>query len=352
MDVIRNGPRRLVIDTASCRSSGMKIVGTQDLANYPFLAETKQYMADLAITLDDLANPEFDKIIEKAFGRIVVSISGQVYKESDNTTNEILSFVIATLLLKSAKSQPLINKFCLQEAIRSEKHLEKEVEREPESFFMVVKIIEDLFGMTIKMGQYRGSKEFLITIPEYLKRAVKFHDKSWKLVNRNTYGGYVHLDGHDVIRLVRNELVNYIMNRIQVMPEPSLPDNCKPVIQRLVDIGKQFSWNNPVVSNDTPPCVQHGIDALKKGENLPHTGRFLLAALLASRGQTVDQISELFKTAPDYNERVTRYQVENVINRKYKAPSCEKLRTEGLCFAVADCNNIINPVQFKKSRNS
>lgn len=63
-----------------------------------------------------------------------------------------------------------------------------------------------------------------------------------------------------------------------------------------------------VTTGEYPPCVKHAIDMLEKGENLPHSGRFMLATFLLSKGQSIQQIAPLFKNAPDYNERVTLYQ--------------------------------------------
>ncbi|TAK27881.1 MAG: DNA primase, partial [Nitrosarchaeum sp.] len=34
----------------------------------------------------------------------------------------------------------------------------------------------------------------------------------------------------------------------------------------------------------------------------------------------------------------------------YSCPSCEKLKTQNLCFAIPECDNIINPLQFGKKR--
>lgn len=99
--------------------------------------------------------------------------------------------------------------------------------------------------------------------------------------------------------------------------------------------------------------MKHGIEVLEKGENLPHSGRFLLATYLLAKGQTVDQIAPLFKNAPDYNEKTTRYQLEHISGSsgsgtKYQCPSCEKLRSENLCFATQDCENLINPIRFRQ----
>jgi DNA primase large subunit len=104
-----------------------------------------------------------------------------------------------------------------------------------------------------------------------------------------------------------------------------------------------------------PPCVKHALDVMDKGENLPHSARLMLATYMLAVGKPVDEIVAMFQNAPDFNEKITRYQVEHLAGTKgsrtkYSVPSCEKLRNENLCFATQDCAGIINPIQFGRKR--
>ena len=64
----------------------------------------------------------------------------------------------------------------------------------------------------------------------------------------------------------------------------------------------------------------------------------------------------LFQNAPDYNEKITKYQVEHLAGKKgsqtkYSVPACSKLVNENLCYATLDCRGITNPIQFgRKNR--
>lgn len=73
---------------------------------------------------------------------------------------------------------------------------------------------------------------------------------------------------------------------------------------------------------------------------MPHFVRFAPATFLIHAGWSVDQIVDLFRNAPDFDEKTTRYQVEHIAGRRgggkrYDPPSCRRMRQEGLC--VADC---------------
>lgn len=126
------------------------------------------------------------------------------------------------------------------------------------------------------------------------------------------------------------------------------------IVDELNSLSKKYTIVT-VTTGEYPPCIKHAIEILEKGENLPHSGRFMLATFLLSKGQSVKQIAPIFKNAPDYNERVTLYQLNHLAGTsgsgtQYSCPSCEKLKTQSLCFAVPECDNIINPLQFGTKR--
>ena len=332
--------------------------GRKDLAKYPFLTEAGEELRDKGFNLEHLGHSDWDSLLEKAYGRIVVASSGQIYDlsrfekhdyDDDEVDSEILSFIVSIILLRAAGINTLTRRFSLSEARRAEKYLEQDLKK---SMDFPLKIIRELFSIQVAIE----NDEFMINVPEYLLRAIHFHEKEWKLVNRRVANGYVNLSAHEIVRLIRANLTEYINSKIQSISVPSIPESFNKWIQDLILLAKKFP-ETVVVSSEYPPCVKHAIEVLEKGENLPHSGRFLLATYLLARGQNVDQIAPLFKNAPDYNEKITRYQLEHISGSsgkgtKYQCPSCDKLRSENLCFATADCDGIINPVQFGKKRKT
>ena len=71
----------------------------------------------------------------------------------------------------------------------------------------------------------------------------------------------------------------------------------------------------------------------------------MLATYMLAIGKPVDEIVLMFENAPDFNEKITRYQVEHLAgmkgsHTKYSVPSCDKLRNENLCFATAECDGL------------
>ena len=337
-------------------------LGQDEMAKYPFLADSGQYLKDKGFTLEQFGtDPDLKVIVEKAFERIKVATDGQIYKSeliNDSVSNdaalpkEVFSFLIAVILLKLSGMNTLIRRFALAEARRAERFLEKDLasisDKKREE--LSIRLIEDLFSVKVQ----KQEDNFVISVSDYVSHSVNFHEREWKLVNRRVENGYVFLSPHETVRLVRKELGNYISSKIISSKTPEMFQSFQEPVNKLISLAKKFS-SGTVVSTEYPPCIKHGIEVLEKGENLPHSGRFMLATFLLSRGQSVDQIAPLFKNAPDYNEKITLYQLNHLAGTsgsgtKYSCPSCEKLKSQNLCFAIPECDNIINPLQFGKKK--
>lgn len=63
-------------------------------------------------------------------------------------------------------------------------------------------------------------------------------------------------------------------------------------------------------------------------------------------------IVDLFRSSSDFNERMTRYQVEHIAGErgsgtKYIPPTCDTLRTHGLCLGMNDtCKGVRHPLTY------
>ena len=340
----------------------MLTLGQDEIAKYPFLADAGQYLKDKGFTLEQFgSDPDLKQLIDKAFERIQVAADGKIYKSDligDQVSKEaalpreIFSFLLAIVLLKLSGMHTLIKRFALAEARRAEKYLEKDLANisDESQKELAIRIIDDLFSVQVeKLDNY-----FVIPVSDYLKHSINFHEREWKLINRHVENGQVFLTPHETVRLIRKELGTYINSKIINAKTPTMISGFEDSVTKLVSLSKKFITFT-VTTGEYPPCIKHAIEELEKGENLPHSGRFMLGAFLLSKGQSVEQIAPLFKNAPDYNERVTLYQLNHLAGTsgsgtKYICPSCEKLKTQDLCFAIPECDNIINPLQFGKKR--
>lgn len=329
-------------------------LGTEEIAKYPFLTEAGNYLREKGFTLEQFgSDSDLKPIIELAINRIQTAADGKIFNSDfsiKNLDKEVFSFLIAVILLKQSGMNTLIKRFSLSEARRAEKFLEKDLVNLHTNDELAIKIIKDLFSMNVtKSGDY-----FVIPASDYMMHAVHFHEQEWKLVNRLVDGGNVFLSAHEAVRLIRKELDNYISKKINSANIPDLPESFRSSINTLLDLAKKFKVQI-IETTEQPPCVKHALEILSKGENLPHSGRFMLATYLLNKGQTIEEVAPLFKNAPDYNEKITLYQLKHLAGNfgsgtKYACPSCEKLKSENLCFATPECANIVNPLQFGRKK--
>ena len=340
----------------------MLALGQDEIAKYPFLADAGDYLKDKGFSIYDFGKDPVLKItVEKAVHRITAAADGKIYNSDliDGQASkdyilerEVFSFLLAIILIKISHMPTLVKRFALAEARRAESYLNKDLGRASnlQEIDLLKKIIFELSGIeVIKQDDF-----FTISVSDYLKQSAAFNEKEWKLINRHVENGKVFLNSEKIVRLLRKEISVYISSRINKSPTPEMIPGLETEVNYLISLGKKYT---PVYvsTGEYPPCIKNAIEVLEKGENLPHAGRFMLATFLLSKGQSIQQIAPLFKNAPDYNERVTLYQLNNLAGTlgsgtQYSCPSCQKLQSQNLCFATSDCDDIINPMQFGRKK--
>ena len=97
-----------------------------------------------------------------------------------------------------------------------------------------------------------------------------------------------------------------------------------------------------------PPCMDKMYSEITSGVNLPHMARFDLATFLVNIDMPHEDIVTVFSKASNYDERVTRYHLDNLSGKKggkkYSAPACARVREHGLC--ISRTCNVVHPLQF------
>ncbi len=339
----------------------MSNLGDEDLAKYPFLVDAGEYVRKRGFNLNDISQPDLDPVIERAKSRVLQAIMRHEVSAGGGEVSpevELLSFPVALMLVKATDMNHLISRYSHAEALRVERLLKDEREELVVQIFRnVLKI--DVAKVTVEEGGLQHL-HYKIPVIEYLKRATKFHELEWKLVNKVADQGYVYLRTHELIRLIRQEIDDIIRRRLKDLVLPRLPENLGRIVQeisRLSPPPPKLSDQVRITPDQYPPCVTTALDMLQKGENIPHYGRFLLTTYLVNIGKSADEIIALYPRSPDFNERITRYQVEHISGLrggrvKYRCPSCRTMATHSFCFKTEACDDIKNPLQFGLKRPS
>ena len=345
-------------------------LGTNDLAKYPFLNEAALYVKETHFDLQEFDRGEMDFIINRSFKKIEDFLKvGESNYKLEKFEIEILTFLASLLILKSVSVDVITKKFALLESMRFEKYLIDDLKnsfKDEKKRLVLFKIFKEVFKIDV-YSETKISEFYKIRVIDYIRRSIVFHEQEWKLINRTVKDGYVYLTVTEVVRLFRNELSLIIVDKIKNMRLVTFPNQVVNKSQKLKSYWESVNnrWSdsagadNGFVSKNavTPPCIDHLYKNLNNGENLPHSARLLFATFLLFSGKSIEEIVEIFKKLPDFNERITRYQLEHLSgkkggSKKYFVPSCEKIKLENLCYETEVCKGIINPIQLLRGRRS
>ncbi|MCL4344265.1 MAG: hypothetical protein JRN26_00820 [Nitrososphaerota archaeon] len=333
-----------------------ELMGNADYAKYPFLSESTSMAISRmrGLNLGALDGTEvLGHNAEEVFSIVRVRLNDALGNGDSpdlaDISHEIslASFIFALIILRAANDQRLTSRFALAEARRSERYMGYFLAQSRRS--QAVPIIEHTCG--INLTDYYG-EGFLVDISDYLKNAI-VSQPSWKLVNRWVIAGKVFVKDNEILHIFRESAAKSINQTVQKMPEPVLKGELANILSEIM-VYKPKVVVKPI-EGGVPPCVQVQLDRMKKGENIPHAARFLIASFFINRGYDIQSVINLFTTSPDFSEKITRYQVEQIAGKKengpkYMVPSCSKLASEGLCFKTEECDSIKNPVQFTGKR--
>jgi DNA primase large subunit len=273
---------------------------------------------------------------------------------------ETFSFPIAVMLVAATEDSLIKNRYSLAEAKRASGLLKEEKKEKlldiANNFNWNIRLVKDT-----KLPHY----VFAVGFPVFLKNATGFHDKNWKLVNHLMINGEVYLTRQDVSRLLEEEVRRYIEEKVDTKIK-SLPPGIMARVTQLRQLAAEKreqiqleDMPKRVVMEAFPPCIKSIYTRVEAGRPASHIGRFALTSFLLNIGMSEEDVFKFFRSVSDFNERMTRYQVEHIAGTrgsgtKYTPPNCATLRTHGICISPeAECDGAVNPLVCykKKLRN-
>jgi DNA primase large subunit len=330
-----------------------------DLAKYPFLKETAEYIKPLGLQIDDLTSMGMDQLLKRAEERVNEAIINRcVNRNLKKIDLEILSFPVALLIVITTENSFIKKRYALAEAKQASSDLAKEPKER------ILKIARD-FDWKIKLSPKEDGNsplEFTIKFTDYLRNAAHLHDKKWKLTNSILSHGNIFLNKKDVVRLLEEEVRRRIEKRLDVKL-PKYPPELIVVAERMKKLASEVIGQmeidelpKVVVQTAFPPCINALYEEASSSHHLSHIGRFTLTSFLVNIGMSPEKVNELFKTFSDYNERLTLYQIEHIAGERgsgthYIPPQCSVLQTHGVCKNSDDlCRQIYHPLAYYRRK--
>ncbi|MEM3823319.1 MAG: DNA primase large subunit PriL [Candidatus Bathyarchaeia archaeon] len=327
-----------------------------DLAKYPFLKESMEYVKKLDLKIEDLANPEFKKILKRAEEKVTEAILyALVSRKLRDVEIEILSFPVAMMLVAATESPFIKKRYALAEA----KQAYNDMKLEPRERILA---IAKNFGWKLNLNNnVEIPYEFELHFADYLRNTTYLHGKKWQLVNKFLSKGNVYLTKSEIARLLSEEVRKHIEKRLEIKDLPKLPEKMMEIVEKIKKltikkIGKSEMEGFPrtVVQDAFPPCIKALYQSISSGRHLSHIGRFTLTSFLINIGTTPEKVIEIFRNFSDFNEKMTRYQVEHIAGERgsktrYKPPGCDALKTHGVCINPNElCLKIRHPLAYYK----
>ncbi len=336
------------------------MVELSTLARYPFLDDSKIYVKNNAISVEDLLeDPLYERArtlgverLDKAFKERDVG-NRSLATESD-CIMELLSYPIARMIAVCIGDNYLKRRYALGEA----SHAYRNLINEPTSFLITV---SKEFNLNVKYFEDTNKISMLFT--DYIHNAPTRY-KEWKMINREMKNGYIRISHKDLARLIQENLRGRINDELDARKcDGAVHKIFSSDIRRIQDMVSVHRKNIEAMPigklsiEKLPPCMKDMLAAIQAGENVPHMGRFAIVAFLNSIKLSTVDILKLFSSAPDYEEDKTRYQVEHITgsmsSTSYAPPGCDKMRTYGICpIEKIDglCKKTRHPLSYYKNR--
>ena len=327
-------------------------LSSEDFANYPFLKQSSKQIEELQFTIGSLSSekPVFDRAQNRVEKAILEVNTGEAVRDK---RAEISSFAAALILVMATKNSWIKKRFALAVAKTAHAQLLGE------SKGKIYAIARD-FDWDISEGIV--GKDFRLGFGFYLKNAAHMHGSEWKLVNQIMDKGMVYLNKDKVVRLLQEEVKNRVEKRLDVSEIKNLPEEITAIAEGLKKLAQEIMGQEieempkVVVQAAFPPCINALYADAAQAHHLSHIGRFTLTSFMVNIGITPEGLNEMFKTFSDYNERLTRYQIEHIAGErgsgtKYTCPQCSVLQTHGVCKNRDDlCRWIYHPLQYYKRK--
>lgn len=313
-------------------------------AEYPFLAGAETLLGGETVSLRGL-------LVDDAYARARSIGRARVLAAADDPrarrdVEELLgaepdvrylSFLFAQILLAAAPSPAALRRWAVAESKRTHARL---------STVPVAELAEvaGRLGFPMEEG---GRDRVALSLLDYLRLAVPIREADFRLARQEVDRGRVRVDRVRAARLLQEAV------RLRLGVAVPLAEEVRGLVrEREAELFVGLAERMPLpVSRATgsptsiqprrfPPCIRKMQRTLQAGENLSHAGRFALASFLHRVGADFETIVDAYRGAPDFDESVTRYQVEHITHHDggagYEPPECDTLRSHGLCARDGD----------------
>lgn len=348
----------------------MPVMDTYLAARFPFIKDASEFadsnMREITELLD---SGTYAEARERGMARVLGALEDHRIPDGKtlfgnggkyNRLIEVLSYPYARMVVSEVNDRFLTRRYALAEAEKMNDLLySKNNNQVTPDRAAILTVGDELEVNARRVDDDHVSMHFA----DYLRYSYVMKASEWKLINMDIREGYVRLTNRNYTRLLQNAYRLKIERELplQIPPEfkNSLSKNVEKVSAKLAEAKKRMSPTGGEAVKDEflPPCIRAIISQAQVGQNLSHSARFALVSYLNALGMDYDQIVAVFAESPDFDEAMSRYQIQHITGELngtdgYTPPECGTMKTNGICYEPDDiCERIHHPLQYYRIRS-
>ncbi|KQB33851.1 MULTISPECIES: hypothetical protein [Acidiplasma] len=287
-------------------------------------------------------------------------IKNIVKKYADkNRYNQVLdlkSFGIALWMIKLINQRNLTSRFIIEQRDVFENEILRLIKNDIESFID--------YCHRAKINVFVSNNIIKIPFNFFITYNKKISGFKYRLIYQKMENGLIIVDEGQIAHLLREnfvEKINIIYNSINIDQAAQIFKSYQSEINLIRDEFIKINAKNEMKLGDVdftkfPPCIIEYLNEIRDNQNLPHLARFTLVSFLHSIGMSNADMINIFRNVPDFNEKMTTYQVEHITGiisgTEYSPPKCVTLRSNHLCYMDDDplCRKINHPLEYYKKK--
>ena len=324
------------------------------LARYPFVRGASDFVRSNAVSLDDLiSHTAYPEARRRGRKRVLEALNDTRIQTNPASTEEeflaeVLSYPVARMIVSSMGDDFLIRRYAMGEAKTMAERLHTE------DVSLLMEVASDL-GVSSQLDGELPSMHFC----DFLRYTSGIRGKEWKLVNQEVKKGYISLSKVKFARVLEQALDEKIEQELPLPVSDAIieafKDDMGEISAQVEEIRSKYKGNEfgEVRIVNFPPCMKALVSQAQAGKNMPHAGRFAMTTFLSYIGMPTDQIIKTFYSSPDFDNKMTEYQVRHItgdgMGKKYSCPECSTMRTNGICVdqdAMCRSGKIRHPLNY------
>jgi hypothetical protein len=345
-----------------------------DIHRYPFINKGFEILKDLGLTMELIdTTTTYDDMLKEASKDIVDCIirNREQWDFSVSNYYEVSKYYITMIILKTLPT--LITKYFIADYI---KRFDKRYGEDISLIVNVASLNKIMIYISNLLQQFAPNLKLLeINYPDFEHTMYGMHMNDYldiatlvgpndkreyqqlTLINRNPVKGYVSFLPEDYSlfrymfhKLIENRIFEHL-NKLDInLIKSTKIARCTEQIRKYLvsnthlkeKIERQDNIQKGIVvpqhqDSANPPCIIHILEKIHKKEKLGHAENVLLGAYLHKRDFTLEQMNDIFKKTVNYNEKVSKYNLEYLKKRDLMPMGCKNLETEQLCYKNDTC---------------